>query len=194
MVWRVTAAMAIAAGLSGVPTGTSSATAGEKDKVVPEGSTIESTLWGDDDTKEGKDASKHKQGWDSSLDRGSLYSLTKATGVQSAWSRGYTGKDVTVAVIDTGVAPVPGLDRDDKVVDGPDLSYEGQTLTTAYLDGYGHGTHMAGIIAGKDEHYDPKKPDPAKFAGVAPDAKLLNMKVGSGDGGVDVTQVIAALD
>ena len=89
-----------------------------------------------------------------------MYSLTKAVGAQRAWSRGYTGKDVTVAVIDTGIAPVPGLDRDDKVLDGPDLSYDGQAANTRYLDGYGHGTHMAGIIAGKDDHFDPKKPRP----------------------------------
>ena len=123
-----------------------------------------------------------------------MYSLTKAVGAQRAWSRGYTGKDVTVAVIDTGIAPVPGLDRDDKVMDGPDLSYDGQAPNTRYIDGYGHGTHMAGIIAGEDHDFDPKRPDPRMFAGVAPDAQLLNMKVGAGDGGVDVTQVIAALD
>ena len=99
-----------------------------------------------------------------------------------------------MAVIDTGIAPVPGLDQDDKVLDGPDLSFDGQSADTRYLDGYGHGTHMAGIIAGEDDHFDPKRPDPTMFAGVAPDAQLLNMKVGAGDGGVDVTQVIAALD
>ena len=69
-----------------------------------------------------------------------------------------TGKDVTVALIDTGVVGVPGLDKDDKVIDGPDLSFESQSASTRYLDGFGHGTHLAGIIAGKDEGFDPKKP------------------------------------
>jgi serine protease AprX len=157
------------------------------------GSTIGSTLWGDNDSRgpgpAGRSAAPGPSG-----DLGSMYSLTKAVGAQRAWSRGYTGKDVTVAVIDTGIAPVLGLDEDHKVLDGPDLSYDGQAPNTRYLDGYGHGTHIAGIIAGEDDHYDPRRPDPTMFAGVAPDAQLLNMKVGAGDGGVDVTQVIAAID
>jgi serine protease AprX len=154
---------------------------------------VVSTQWGDDDTKEGKQATKAND-WDAAADNGSLYSLTQSIGAQRAWARGVTGKDVTVALIDTGVVKVPGLDRDDKVLDGPDLSFEGQADGTRYLDGFGHGTHLAGIIAGKDEGYDPKKPDSTKFAGVAPDAKLLNMKVATGDGGADVSQVIAAID
>jgi serine protease AprX len=194
MKWTVTAATAVAATLSMWPATTPGAAAASKPKNPALGSTIESTLWGDDSTSEGEDASKHQDSWNAALDLGSMYSLEKNNGVQAAWSRGYTGNGITVALVDTGIAPVPALDRDDKVLDGPDLSYEGQSSTTAYLDGFGHGTHMAGIIAGKDEGFDPKKPDATKFAGVAPDAKLLNMKVGVGDGGVDVTQVIAALN
>jgi serine protease AprX len=149
--------------------------------------------WGDDDTKEGKQATRSGS-WDASQDLGSTYSLTKRVGAQDAWSRGATGKDVTVALIDTGVVGVPGLQKDDKVIDGPDLSFESQSAGTRYLDGYGHGTHLAGIIAGEDEGFDPKKPQATKFAGVAPDARLLNMKVAAGDGGADVSQVIAAID
>ena len=150
--------------------------------------------WGDDDTKQGKQAARGPGSWDASKDLGSLYSLTKRSGAQDAWLRGATGKDVTVAVIDTGIVGVPGLDDEDKVIDGPDLSFESQSVTTRYLDGFGHGTHLAGIIAGQDEGFDPKKPQSDQFAGVAPEAKLLNMKVGTGDGGADVSQVIAALD
>ncbi len=193
--WKACAtAAAAAAALSLNPLGAVGATAAAKPKVALEGSAIESTIWGDDSTREGKDASKHRVGWDASADLGSMYSMEKALGIHAAWARGVTGHGVTVAVIDSGVAPEPGLDRDGKVMDGPDLSYEGQSPTTAHLDSYGHGTHMAGIIAAKDEGGDPKKPVATKFMGVAPDAKLLNMKVGVGDGGVDVTQVIAALN
>lgn len=151
------------------------------------------TLWGDDDTGQGAAAAAGGQ-WDASRDQGSLFSLTKRIGAQDAWRNGITGAGVTVALIDTGVAPVPGLDDPDKVVDGPDLSYESQRAGTRYLDGFGHGTHMAGIIAGRDAGFDPRNPSPSTFAGVAPGAELLSLKVATGDGGADVSQVIAAID
>ncbi len=150
--------------------------------------------WGDDDTKEGKQAARGPGSWDASKDLGSMYALSRSIGARDAWLRGATGKDVTVALIDTGIVGVPGLEKDDKVIDGPDLSFESQSVNTRYLDGFGHGTHLAGIIAGRDEGFDPKKPQTAQFAGVAPEAKLLNMKVATGDGGADVSQVIAAID
>jgi serine protease AprX len=150
------------------------------------------SLWGDDDSNEGRRASRGGA-WDPALDDGSLFSLTEATGVQKAWARGYTGAGVTVALVDTGVAPVPGLD-DDRIMNGPDLSYESQAPGTRYVDGFGHGTHMAGIIAGQDGGFNRKNPSAQQFNGVAPEAELLNMKVATGDGGTDVSQVIAAID
>jgi serine protease AprX len=151
------------------------------------------TLWGDDDSGQGTRAVVNGE-WDGARDQGSLFSLTKRIGAQDAWRRGVTGRGVTVALIDTGVAPVPGLEDADKVVDGPDLSYESQRAGTRYLDGFGHGTHMAGIIAGRDAGFDPRSPSPGTFAGVAPGAELLSLKVATGDGGADVSQVIAAID
>ncbi|WP_157682726.1 S8 family serine peptidase [Nocardioides scoriae] len=150
--------------------------------------------WGDDTTREGAQATRPDGTWDATRDRGSMWSLTRSIGAQRAWARGVTGKGVTVALIDTGVVDVPGLDGEGKVVDGPDLSFESQGAGTRYLDGFGHGTHLAGIIAGRDAGFDPRKPQGTVFAGVAPDAGLLNMKVATGDGGADVSQVIAAID
>jgi serine protease AprX len=82
------------------------------------------------------------------------------------------------------VAPVDGLSQKDKVVNGPDLSFESQYPEARYMDTFGHGTHMAGIIAGKDDG----------FTGVAPDARVLSVKVATADGATDVSQVIAGLD
>lgn len=174
--------------------GDSSSTPKSGNVASAEGSDGVNTFWGDDTTKQGKKASKGPGGWDASVDEGSMYNVTKAIGAQDVWASDVTGKDVTVALVDTGVVPVQGLQKDDKVIDGPDLSFESQSAGTRYLDGYGHGTHMAGIIAGKDEGFDPKHPSSTLFAGVAPDAKLLNMKVATGDGGADVSQIIAAID
>jgi serine protease AprX len=113
---------------------------------------------------------------------------------------------VDVAVIDTGVAPVPGLDGRGKVVTGPDLSFDSQNGWPAGIDAYGHGTFMAGLIAGRDAGVSGSAvgcvtclnssgfSDATKFVGVAPDARIVNVKVGAADGAVDVTQVIAAVD
>src|SRR3712207_8957498 len=56
--------------------------------------------------------------------RSTLFPYT--TLFRSYWKAGYTGKGVDVAVIDTGVAPVPGLASAGKLVNGPDLSFESQ--------------------------------------------------------------------
>jgi serine protease AprX len=44
------------------------------------------------------------------------------------------------------------------VINGPDLSFESQAPNLRHLDTFGHGTHMAGIIAGRD----PGLTDPAR--------------------------------
>ena len=130
-------------------------------------------------------------GYDATGDEGSLSNVTKMVGAQTLWAAGYTGKGVDVALIDTGVAPVVGLS--DKIVNGPDLSLDYQYGLAESVDAYGHGTHMAGIIAGRDPGTTVLS-DPSKFVGVAPDARIVNVKVGAADGSTDVSQVIAGID
>ena len=55
-------------------------------------------------------------------------------------------------------------------------------------DDYGHGTHVAGIIAGSGYDSDGRR------VGVAPGAKLLGLKVLDGEGHGYVSDVIAAID
>ncbi|MGB8651835.1 MAG: S8 family serine peptidase [Mycobacteriales bacterium] len=100
-------------------------------------------------------------------------------------ARGITGDGVDVALVDSGVTPVAGLSGL-KVVSGPDLSTDSQEPSANHADGYGHGTHMAGIIAGDD---------PASgVTGVAPGARLVSVKVADSQGNTDVSQVIAGID
>jgi serine protease AprX len=96
-----------------------------------------------------------------------------------------TGGGVGVAVIDTGVNQVAGLSGRSKVIDGPDLSFDALEENLRYRDLHGHGTNMAAIIAANNS---------ASGDGIAPGAHLVNVKAGAGDGTVDVSQVIAAID
>ncbi|HEY6796221.1 MAG TPA: S8 family serine peptidase [Kineosporiaceae bacterium] len=139
-------------------------------------------------------------------DTGSPSSVSRLVGAQGAWAAGYTGAGVDVAVIDTGVSPVPGLDAAGKIITGPDLSPDAAGAATPGLDGFGHGTFMAGLIAGRDAGATASSvgcttclnssgySDTMTFVGIAPDARIVNVKVGAADGAADVTQVVAAID
>ncbi len=113
---------------------------------------------------------------------------------------GLDGAGIGVAVIDSGVTswhddlmPSPAADAiaepaaqggSQRVVQFVDLV---ANQPTAY-DDYGHGTHVAGIIAGNG--YD----SGGARAGVAPAASLVVLKVLDGNGGGYMSDVIAAFD
>jgi serine protease AprX len=135
--------------------------------------------------------------FNTTTDMGSLYNVSRIVRADAAWQAGYTGKGVDIALIDSGVSPVQGL-TSGNVVNGPDLSFDSQKPGLTNLDGYGHGTHMASIIVGRDK----ASATPAgyataaasQFTGVAPDARLISVKAGAFDGSVDVSQVIAGIN
>ena len=93
---------------------------------------------------------------------------------------GIDGSGVTVAMIDTGVAH--DQDFGDRVVARVDFTPGGNGD-----DAYGHGTHLAGVIAGNGAASG------GKWRGVAPGAQLVSVKVAGPDGATDVSVVIAAL-
>lgn len=131
--------------------------------------------------------------YNASSDAGSMYNVAQVTGARKAWAAGTTGSGVDVALIDSGVTPVAGLNAAGKVVNGPDLSFESQNADTRYLDTFGHGTFMAGIIAGTDGTTTNGSLSDA-YTGMAPDARLISLKVADAHGNTDVSQVIAAID
>jgi serine protease AprX len=127
---------------------------------------------------------------------GSLYTIAnQVTGASAMWDAGYTGQGIDVAVIDSGVVPVKGLDDPGKVVYGPDLTLE-TNGSAKQKDTYGHGTHMSGIIAGRDPEAkgNKKSGDASNFVGMAPDARIVSVKVADAKGQTDVSQAIAAID
>ena len=95
------------------------------------------------------------------------------------------GQGIDVALIDSGVTPVPGLDQPGKILYGPDLSNEGGLANLTGLDTYGHGTHLAGIINGDDG---------AEVVGVAPSSRIVSVKVAGATGETSLEQVIAGID
>jgi serine protease AprX len=136
-------------------------------------------------------------GFDATTQQGSMTNVTAWTGAQNMWKAGYTGNGIDVALLDTGVSPVPALAASAKVVVGPDLSFESQSAEARYLDSYGHGTVMGGIIAGREtakSNGTTYANDKTNFYGMAPDARLVSVKLGDRHGAVDVSQVIAGID
>jgi serine protease AprX len=134
--------------------------------------------------------------YDAAADGYSMAAITAQSGATMWWGAGFTGRGVDVALIDTGVAPVNGLTTPGKLIYGPDLSLESQAPNLANFDTNGHGTFMAGLIAGHDNALaTPYASAPAsQYRGIAPDARIVSLKVATADGGVDVTQVIAAIN
>ena len=115
---------------------------------------------------------------------GSMQSVVDQIGARELWSAGITGSGVNVAIIDTGIAPVPALTAPGKVVAAVDFSNERHDPALVGRDGFGHGTHLAGIIAGRD----------SGFQGVAPGAGIVSVKVAGRDGAVAQDQMVAGVD
>lgn len=126
---------------------------------------------------------------------GSMAGVARVVNAHDVWNAGYTGRGIDVALIDSGVSPVPGL-TSGNVVNGPDLSFESQSPALTRLDTFGHGTHMASIIAGRDAVASGSEyaSDTESFKGIAPDARIVSVKVADHSGATDVSQVIAGID
>jgi serine protease len=104
----------------------------------------------------------------------------RSINVESAWDE-TKGSGVTVAVIDTGISPVPDL-KDTKFVKGYDFVND---RIEAYDDA-GHGTHVAGTIAQSTNNgYG--------VAGVAYEASLMPLKVLAASGGGTVADIAEAI-
>src|SRR5262249_34726803 len=93
------------------------------------------------------------------------------------------GAGSVVALVDTGVAETPDLQG--RLVRGPDFSGEGDGI-----DHYGHGTFMAGVIAGDGSA---SSNDRVHHVGGAPGATVVAVKVAGADGSTSVSRVIAGI-
>ncbi|GGU41758.1 S8 family serine peptidase [Lentzea flava] len=111
-----------------------------------------------------------------------LDQTTRQIGAPAAWSAGFDGKDVTVAVVDTGI------DANHPDVAGKITAAENFSSEPDVVDRHGHGTHVASTIAGTGQG------SAGKYQGVAPAAKLVIAKVFNGAGEADTSQVLAGIE
>ena len=128
------------------------------------------------------------------VDAGSLATTyPKTIGADKLWAAGITGKGVGVAVVDSGInGDMPDFKNADgssrvtaNVIANPDTTRPG--------DDVGHGTHVAGIIAGNSFNRDAGDPAHGAYVGVAPEANLVAVKTADDDGDSTVLDVITAL-
>jgi serine protease AprX len=104
-----------------------------------------------------------------------------------------TGTGITVAVIDTGV---DGTRPDFQDATGASRvigSAVVNPLATGAGDTYGHGTHVAGIIAGDGSRRDAADPQAGQYVGIAPDANLVSIKIADDNGQATVLDAIYGL-
>ncbi|MCH8949874.1 MAG: S8 family serine peptidase, partial [Chloroflexi bacterium] len=111
----------------------------------------------------------------------------KTVNADEVWND-FAGEGITVAVIDTGISDA----------DNPDFAHGTTERVTANVvinadtvsdeDGFGHGTHVSGIIAGDGSRLDNKYP------GIAPMANLVDVKISDDAGNATVGDLMAGLE
>ena len=103
------------------------------------------------------------------------------TGASQLTAQGDTGRGVTVAVVDTGIDQLP--DFAGRLIGGVDLTGGGNP----FQDSYGHGTFVAGLIAGDGASSN------GQYSGEAPGANLVSIKVAGANGLTDLGTIIQGL-
>jgi subtilisin family serine protease len=99
-------------------------------------------------------------------------------GAPTAWAAGFTGAGVKVAVLDSGV------DQTHPDLDDREIAEQNFSDSPDNVDNYGHGTHVASILAGTG----------GKYRGVAYGAAILDAKVLNDFGGGFDSGIIAGME
>ena len=120
--------------------------------------------------------------------RGMTQNITHVK-ADEVWNLGYTGQGVTVAVIDTGVN-FNHIDLADHLWDGgdeyPNHGYNTLENSHDVSDGFGHGTHCAGVVCGDGTS--------GTQTGIAPNATLMCIKVMDDTGYGNATSISAGME
>jgi serine protease AprX len=103
------------------------------------------------------------------------------TGATTLAAGGDIGRGATVAVLDTGIDPLP--DFAGRLIGGTDLT----GANNPFADEYGHGTFVAGLVAGDGASSG------GQYSGEAPGANLVSIKVAGATGSTDMARVISGV-
>ncbi|WP_369270358.1 S8 family serine peptidase [Streptomyces sp. R11] len=113
--------------------------------------------------------------------RGALAESVPQIGAPAMWESGFTGKGVTVAVLDSGV------DETHPDLKGVETAQKNFSDSPDVKDRFGHGTHVASIIAGSGAKSG------GRYTGVAPGVKLLDGKVLDDDNLGSTSSIVAGM-
>ncbi|HBF38641.1 MAG TPA: hypothetical protein DDW50_15150, partial [Firmicutes bacterium] len=123
--------------------------------------------------------------WYDTLVRIRLDVAVPSVGGAKAHELGFTGKNVPIALIDTGLYPHRDfLMPDSRIIEWHDFLHQKETP----YDDNGHGTHVAGIIAGNGFS------SRGKYQGMAPEALLIGLKALDENGGGSISNVLTAIE
>lgn len=110
-----------------------------------------------------------------------------------ARANGYDGTGVGVAVIDSGVNAVPDLGLPGTTASRIVYSANFDSSASTTSDLYGHGTHVAGIIAGNGNSSNCSNCT-ITYRGIAPNANIINLRALDANGQASDSEVIKAIE
>src|SRR5882762_3804278 len=108
--------------------------------------------------------------------RGSLDHAVSAINADLAYASGWDGTGIGIAVVDSGVTSNYDMNSDGNGSSRIVYSQSFVTTETTSPDPFGHGTHVAGIIAGNGYAASYLYHFPGVYRGVAPKAKIVSLR------------------
>src|SRR6266851_2677630 len=124
--------------------------------------------------------------------RGSLDRAVSAVNGDLAYASGWNGTGIGIAVIDSGVSSAYDLNSDDNQSSRIAYSQSFVPGDSSTSDAFGHGTHIAGIIAG-NAYASSTSNYPGVYRGIAREAKIIDLRALDSNGAGTDSSVISAI-